>query len=299
MKNNENDAVKATRQKLESIRNNLCMKYGEKGARRILTAVAVAVVALVALLILIFLFPIRSIAVSGEVTMFNEGEIIEAAEISEGDSIFLRSSWDIKRTIRKNLPLADEIKVTKTLSGTVKIKITFDDVKYYTKVDGIYYAIGSELRVLDSNESGAKYSAYGAVYVRLPETRPLEIGEKIVFYDTVEETDTEGETLYEVIDVKYYSYVTDFLSKLEDSGFWEQANGISLTEKYDVTLIYADKYKISFGSISELESKFRVLFGILDEGSTQYADKVEIDLTNPSAAIARPNPELDLEQYID
>lgn len=299
MENNENQAVKATRQKLESIRDNLCMKYGEKGARRIIISAAVATVALVALLILIFLFPIKSIAVSGEVTMFNEGEIIEAAELSEGDSIFLRSSWDIKRTIRKNLPLADDIKVTKTLSGTVKIKITFDDVKYYTKVDGIYYAIDSELRVLDSNESGAKYSAYGAVYVRLPETRPLEIGEKIVFYDTVEETDTEGELLYEVVDVKYYAYVTDFLSKLEDSGFWEQANGILLTEKYDITLIYADKYKIRFGSISELDSKLRVLFGILDEGSTQYADKVEIDLTDPSAAIARPDPTLDLDEFID
>lgn len=299
MKNDENQAVKATRQRLESIRDNLCVKYGEKGARRIMISVAVATVALVALLILIFLFPIRSIAVSGEVTMFNEGEIIEAAELSEGDSIFLRSSWDIKRTIRKNLPLADDIKVTKTLWGTVKIKITFDDVKYYTKVDGIYYAIDSDLRVLDSNESGAKYSAYGAVCVRLPETRPLEIGKKIVFYDTVEETDTEGELLYEVKDVKYYAYVTEYLSKLEDSGFWEQANGILLTEKYDVTLIYADKYKIDFGSISELESKFRVLFGILDEGSTQYADKAEIDLSDPSAAIARPNPTLDLDEFID
>lgn len=299
MKGNESQAAKATRQKLEGIRDNLCIKYGEKGARRIIISVAAAIVGLVALLILIFLFPIRSIAVSGEVTMFNEGEIIEAAEISEGDSLFLRSSWDIKRTIRKNLPLADEIKVTKTLSGTVKIKITFDDVKYYTKVDDIYYAIDSELRVLDSNESGAKYSAYGAVCVRLPEVRPLEIGEKIVFYDTVEETDTEGETLYEVVDVKYYDYVTEFLSKLEGSGFWDQADGVLLEEKYDVTLIYAQKYKIRFGSISEFDSKLRVLFGILDEGSTQYADKVEVDLSDPSAAIARPDPTLDLDEFID
>jgi len=299
VENNENQAVKATRQKLESIRDNLCMKYGEKGARRIMISAAVATVALVALLILFFVLPVRSISVGGEVTMFNEGEIIEAAELSEGDSLFLRSSWDIKRTIRKNLPLADDIKVTKTLSGTVKIKITFDDVKYYTKVDGIYYAIDSSLRVLDSNESRAKYSAYGAVYVKLPEVRPLEIGEKIVFYDTVEETDTEGELLYEVKDVKYYAYVTDFLSKLEKSGFLEQADGALLTEKYDVTLVYADKYKIRFGSIAELDSKLRVLFGILDEGSTQYADKVEIDLTDPSAAIARPDPTLDLDEFID
>ena len=299
MKSNESQAAKATRERLERIRNDLYVKYGEKGARRIITLSAAAIIALVALLILIFLFPVRGIAVSGEVTMFNEGEIIEAAELSEGDSIFLRSSWDIKRTIRKNLPLADEIKVTKTLTGRVKIKITFNDVKYYTKVDGVYYAIDSELRVLDSNESGAKYSAYGAVYVRLPETRPLEIGKKIVFYDTVEETDTEGETLYEVAKVKYYDYVISLLSKLEESGFWEQADAVALDEKYDVTLIYAQKYKIRFGSVTDLDSKFRVLFGILDEGSTQYADKAEIDLTNPSAAIARPDPTLDLSQYID
>ena len=78
MPNNENDASKATREKLEGIRNSLYAKYGEKGARRVVVLSAVGIVALVALLILIFLYPVREISVSGEVTMFNEGEIIEA-----------------------------------------------------------------------------------------------------------------------------------------------------------------------------------------------------------------------------
>lgn len=299
MPNNENDASKATREKLEGIRNSLYAKYGEKGARRVVVSSAVGIVALVALLIVIFLYPVREISVSGEVTMFNEGEIIEAAEIKEGDSIFLRSARDIKRSIRENLPLADSIKVTKTLSGTVKINITFNEVKYYTKIDGKYYAIDKDLRVLASSESGTKYSAYGAVSVRIPEVRPLEIGERIVFYDTVEETDTEGELLYEVVDEKYYAYVSDFLETLEESGFLEQANALLLDEKYDVTLIYANKYKVRFGSIANLDAKLRVLFGILEEGSTQYADKVEIDLSNPSAAIARPDPTIDFDEFID
>ena len=299
MPNNENDAVKATREKLEGIRNSLYAKYGEKGARRVVVLSAVGIVALVALLIVIFLYPVREISVSGEVTMFNEGEIIEAAEIKEGDSIFLRSARDIKRSIRENLPLADSIKVTKTLSGTVKIRVTFNEVKYYTKIDGKYYAIDKDLRVLASSESGTKYSAYGAVSVRIPEVRPLEIGERIFFYDTVDETDTEGELLYEVVDEKYYAYVSDFLETLEESGFLEQANALLLDEKYDVTLIYANKYKVRFGSIANLDAKLRVLFGILEEGSTQYADKVEIDLSNPSAAIARPDPTIDFDEFID
>ena len=85
MPNNENDAVKATREKLEGIRNSLYAKYGEKGARRVVVLSAVGIVALVALLILIFLYPVREISVSGEVTMFNEGEII--ADIQPGDNI--------------------------------------------------------------------------------------------------------------------------------------------------------------------------------------------------------------------
>ena len=299
MKINENDASRATRERLEGIRNSLYVKYGEAGARRVVALTAVGIALLVALLVFIFLFPVRSISVSGEVTMFNEGEIIEAAEIKEGDSIFLRSARDIKKAIRKNLPLADSIKVRKTLSGVLKINITFNEAKYYTKSDGKYYAIDNGLCVLASSDSSAKYSAYGAVYVRLPELRPLEIGEEIVFFDTVEETDTEGEPLYEVVDEKYYNYVSDFLEILEQSGFLEQANAVLLTEKYDVTLIYANKYKIKFGSISNIDAKLRVLFGILEEGSTQYADKVEIDLTNPSAAIARPDPTIDFDEFFD
>lgn len=299
MKNKDKKPEEAVRERLEATRTKLFIKYGEKGARRILIGVPVGIALFVILVITMLLLPIRQIEVSGEVTMFNEGEIIRAAGIEEGDSLYLRTSGKIEKTIRKNLPLTEKVRVTKTLFGKVRINVEFSDVDYYCKIGELYYAIDEELRILDSDESKTKYSAYGAVYVKLPETRDPVLGEKLVFYDTVEETDTEGETLYEVREVRYYDFASEFLTALKNSGFLPDSSAVILDERFNITLIYANKFQIKFGDVSDLDVKFLVLFGILDEGSMQYADKVSVDLTTPSKATARADNNLDFSEFTD
>lgn len=299
MSKNKTDASEALRASLEEKRRAIFLKYGEKGAKRLLIGVPVAAVALLLLLVVTFLIPIRSIEVTGDVTMFNEGEIIGAAEIAEGKSLYLRSSGKIERSIRKNLPLASSVKVTKTPLGRVKIDVMFSRVDFYCRIGKYYYALDEDLYVLDRDESRAKYSAFGAVCVKLPETREPIVGEKIVFYDTVEETDTEGETLYKVRKENYYGYISEFLSVLSESGFLEDAVGIRLEQRFDVRLWYADKYQVVFGDVEDLDYKFRVLFGILEEGSTQYADKVTVDVSAPSRASARSDESIDPKSFVD
>lgn len=299
MKNSENRPEDAIRAKLEGFRAQLFVKYGEKGAKRILIGVPVAILVLLLLIAVFFLIPIRGIEVSGDVTMFNEGEIIDAAEIDEGDSIFLRSSGSIKRRIMKNLPLAEFVKVRKTVTGVVKIDIEFGEVDFYTEIGGKYYALGEDLRVLDVSEARSKYSAYGAALVMIPEVREPVVGERLVFYDTVEETDTEGETLYEVKEEKFYAYVSNFLSALKDSGFSEQTDGVILDEKFAITVIYDMKYKINFGSVNDLSSKFNILFGILNDEAMKSMEKVYVDLSTPSKSTARPDNSLDFSAFED
>lgn len=299
MKNGDRRPEDAVRAGLEGFRARLFVRFGERGAKRILIGVPVAIAAVVLLLAFFFLLPVRVIEVSGDVTMFNEGEIIDAAEIDEGDSLFLRSSGSIKRRIMKNLPLAKSVKVRKTVSGKVKIEIEFGDVDFYTEIGGKFYAVSEDLRVLDVSESRAKYSAYGASRVVIPEVREPVLGEKLVFYDTVEETDTEGETLYEVKEERAYAYVSDFLSALKESGFSEQTDGVMLDVKFAVTIVYDMKYKVCFGDASELGPKFNILFGILNDEAMKSMEKVYIDLSTPSKATARPDNTLDFSEFDD
>ena len=100
-------------------------------------------------------------------------------------------------------------------------------------------------------------------------------------------------------DVKKYDYVKEFLRTLCDSPYYSGSDGVILEHKFDVTLIYSQKFKIRFGDVRGLDVKFRVLDGIMAEGSMEYADKASIDLSDPSAAIARPDPTLDLSDFVD
>lgn len=292
-------AEEKARRSLEGIRAKMLLRFGEAGSRKITAAIIIASVLAVLLIVAVIFIKINSIEVTGDVTMFNESEVISAAGIDIGDGLFWKTSGQIRRDIQKNLPIAQKVTVTKSLFGKVTIDIRLLTVYYYTKIGDKYFALDEDLKVLDSNVSGSKYSSYGAVLVKLPEVREPELGKELVFYDTVEETDTEGETVYQVRDESFYDYTVKFLKELKESGYHTDANGVILTEKFDITLIYAEKFQIKFGNSSDLDVKFRVLYEILAEGSTQYSDKVSIDLSDPSRATARTDLTLDFSKYID
>ena len=303
MKGSETVAKKRPEDKariaLESLRAKMLLRFGEKGSRNIARIfLSLAIIAALAL-ISSFIIKIDTIEITGDVTMFNESEVIEAAEINIGDRIFGKSVFRIKRNLKENMPIAQNVKVRKNPFGKVTINVELLSVDYYTKIGDKYYALDENLRVLDENISPSKYSAYGAVLIKIPETRTPVIGKNLVFYDTVEETDTEGETLYEIREESFYSYVTKFLKMLKDSGYHTDANGVVLTEKFEITLIYAEKFSIRFGNATDLDVKFRVLYEILAEGSMQHADRAAIDLSDTEKPTARPDLTLDFEEFLD
>jgi hypothetical protein len=276
----------------------MLLRFGEKKSRIIVTVAFVALAVAAVLIAAFFLIKIDSIEITGDVTVFNETEVINAADIGIGDRMFSVSAAKIKRNIKANMPIADNIKVRKSLFGKLTINVEMMDVDYYTKIGDTYFALDQELKVLGKAKSAGKFSSFGAVLVKLPETRTPEIGKKLVFYDTVVETDTEKETIYEVREESFYKYTTDFLTALKSSGYHADANGVILTEKFEVTLIYAEKFSIDFGTTNDLDLKFRVLYEILAEGSMQYTDKASIDLSDPSRPTARPDPSLDLSEFV-
>ena len=293
------NASDSTRELLEGIRRRMFVKYGEKGIRRIVIGIPLCLLALSLTVAVMLLFPIREIEVGGDVTMFNEGDVISAAEIEEGDSLLLNSAGRIGRNIRKNIPLTSSVQVKKTLGGKVQITVEFDTVDFYCKVGDYYYALDKNLRVLDRDESRTKYVPFGAVCLKLPDLREPTVGERLTFYDTVEETDTEGELLYEVREEKYYDYIPEFLGALAESGFLEDTVGVDLRRRFDLRLLYAEKYQLVFGSTLDLDYKFRVVFGILEEGSTLYSDSVTVDVSSPSQATARTDNTIDRGEFVD
>ena len=295
----DKNPAERVRESLEGAREKMILRYGEHKARIIIRSCIAALVILLVAVAAILLIKVRTIEIKGDVTMFNESEIAEAAGINVGDRLFSKSAGRIKRNIQENIPLAQKVKVRKSLFGKVTITVAVESVDYYIKDGDLYYALDCELKVLDKSNTASKYSEYGAVLVKLPKIRTPKVGEKIVFYDTVEETDSNGEPLYKVREEAFYDYVKKFLTHLRLGSYHAKANGVILEEKFDVTLIYDEKYKVVFGNASNLEMKFSILGEIISEGSMDYAEKVSIDLSEPSRATARADLTLDFSEFVD
>ena len=287
------------RETLEGARAKILLRIGLKASARIKIILTILAVVTVLVLAAVLFIKVDRIEVTGDITVFNESEVIAASGIDVGDRLFAKPFWEISNNVKTNMPLAESVKVTKSPFGKVTIEIRLGVLDYYTKIGDRYYAIDKDLTVLDSNISGSKYSAYGAVLVKLPAVREPIIGKQLVFYDTIAEEDEDGDLLYEVRDEKFYGYVTKFLSVIREGEYHEAANGVILTEKFDVTLIYGEKYQVRFGSVSDLDVKLRALKEILAGDSLTHFDLVSIDLSEPSRPTARPDLTLDFSEYID
>ena len=64
-------------------------------------------------------------------------------------------------------------------------------------------------------------------------------------------------------------------------------NVLSLKEKFNINAIYGRKYRVYIGNPNQLDTKFKMLDGVIDEGSLEYAEKGIIDITDPSKVSAR------------
>ena len=301
----KNAVAQKLRMRLEAVREKMLRKFGEKGTRIILISGAAVLSLIILLIIGFFLIRINEFEIKGDVSAFNESEIVEAAEIDIGDGLFWKSSYRIKKNLEKNLPVSFDVKVFKSPFGKVIIDFELIDVDYFTKVGDEYYAFNADMKILDSDRSRSKYTALGAVYVELPKTREPKVGEKIVFYDTVEETDEEGDFLYEVRDESVYAYVGECLNSLKKNHFHSGADAIILDEKFEIALIYAGQFRVNLGTPESLDVKFSLLNEILikveedNKNTGKMIGKARIDLSDITKPSLREDYTLDFSEYVE
>lgn len=287
-------AEEKVREKLNKINLKLTDKISSVGLKKIIIIASVSV-ALIALIILGMCFDkIKNIYVEGDLVAYNETRIIEASGIDIGDSIFGKSGFFIKRSIRKNIPMTEKVKIRKNIfTGKVSIEIEFADFDYFIKHGSSYYAVDENLVVMDKRASKSEYFTLGARYIDIPDVCTPEIGKPLIFEDTVPADKNDKD----VVDVEEYDYIYNFLKAAKASKSYGKMNVLLLEEKFNISAVYSQKYRVYFGNFSDVELKIKMLDGVYDDGSFDYVEKGIIDLSDPSKVSARVAE--DKEEIVD
>jgi len=217
----------------------------------------VLIACLVIALILLLLYPLIRFTLSrlviGDVrvegnSIYTADELLAAGGLSIGDRLPILSVNTAEKTLLGNMPYIQSCNISVKLPGTVIFEVE-DEIPFaYTEMFGEYYALSSELKVLERADSNIGFSEL--LYVKLPFAERAVVGEQIQISEN-----EDGE------------YIKTFFSLLSESDLCGRVDIVYFDEKYDIVASVDGKYRVLFGSPFDMKLKMATVSKIIDENS--------------------------------
>ena len=163
-------------------------------------------------------------------------DIVVSSKIKAGNHMFGLDLNQSKTDILKNNSYIKSVKIDRKLFDEINISVVEYKPLFYTSYENEKYVLSIDLHVLGKYE-GDTETVYGLRELVLPKLKTCEIGKKLELDDGVI-------TEYEEI-----------LKTLSESGLGEGISRFSLKSKYDLEVLYNNKYTLVFGSHKDLSKK--------------------------------------------
>ncbi len=232
--------------------------------------------------------------------------LVHYADIESGDLLWGFDSASVAKQMREYMPLLDTIRVRKHLNGDVSIRVTEHENLYYTCHNRNYYVFtADELRVLCVRPTDSEARQGSAVYIGLPESARVRVGETVTFINLPYASDTtagtsgyEAETEEPEVE---NAYVMTFVEAVMKSPFADRVMGMELSDRYDLWLVLEGSVRVSVGDMSELADKLSIAHRALEErglsaGSTDGLP-VSVDVSDPARIVFRSSPDIDIPDW--
>ena len=215
--------------------------------------------------------------------------------------------FSLKRALKESLPLIDTVKVHRRLNGDVTISFTEFTNLHYTQHNENYYIISADTKeVLCVHANPTEAKRVGAIYLGLPETARVRVGETLTFINLPYQVETVAPELvtYELETEKpevEYAYVYAFAEALMSSPLAPRVTGMELGDRFDIWFVLDHSIKVRVGSMDELERKLtfteRSLREQEDKGFDANGLPTLVDVSDPARIIHRTSPDIDMPDW--
>lgn len=223
--------------------------------RGITTAVVIfGVIVLLALFFAVILhmfFRVETIVIDG-VDHYGYERILEVAKVAKGDSIFTFSEKKLADRLKSGLPYVKEVEVELDFPSSVHILLTEEVPSYYFEMDGEFFLITDEMKVLDgyTSEKALLDDIRDVMRVEIPTVSRAISGDKVKF---VSEFDSK--------------HTDDVLSLLNKWERYAKLSEIDLSNRFELRLVYEDRFTLELGSYTDLDEKLRLAESMIDHYS--------------------------------
>jgi len=226
-------------------------------ARRVfILASAILLSGAVFLFIGVFLFSLRTIAVTGS-ERYSYEEIVQASGISLEDNLLMLSESEVSASIKKACPYVKEVILQKEYPDAVTIVIKEEFITFAYDMLGDYYLFNHALTVLDRFESlDDIYQVRTPILVNIPFPKSCIVSQAILFSEDA-------------------TYVYDMIETLSISQIASHVSEIDLSDKYIIKLIIGN-VQVEFGDYLMAEEKLLALYRLLIEPGQKMSGTVDL-----------------------
>lgn len=206
------------------------------------------------------LFSVKTIIVDGSVH-YTYTQIMDASGIEKGDLIFFLSEDDLNDRLSERFAYIRSAKLQKEYPGKIVITLQEEEPEFYFEMQGEYFLLNKELRVLERFRSSAKLTeeAPDARYISIPEVSKAVVCEPLQFAFDSKSRHTD-----------------EALALLTRSRLYEGLTEIDFSNRFEMKLVYEDRLEIYLGSFEDYAYKLDLALGMIHAYSDQATGKFEI-----------------------
>ncbi len=249
------------------------------------------------MLCLVGLFPkVGEVSAEGG-RIYSADVMCHYADVHTGDRLWGFDTHAVEEQMKDYMPLLISARVKKHLNGDVSIRAVEYEKLYYTCHNRNYYIFTTdEFRVLCALPDDTEAKRVGAVYIGLPESARVRVGETISFINLpyTSESQADNWSDYEVetdVPEKENAYVAEFIEALMSSELAPRVRGMDLSDRYALYFILDGRIRVSVGSMEELSVKLSMAHRALAEREAEgvYSDELplSVDVSDPVRLIFR------------
>lgn len=226
-------------------------------------AVLIALTAFV-IVCFVFFFKVKTIEVEGA-KKYNAESIIIKSGIQVGENLYSFRDSEIEEKLMFTYPYIKEVKIKRSWPDKIIICVKEENAKYVTEAYGETLILSESLRVLENPE--ASFENFDLCYLILPDIERALVGSMPVF---TQNTD----------------YIMKVLNAMDKSGLANDISAVDLKNKFAVSFLIGNTYKVGLGDTGELSLKLNMTDKILKSGNIPTGQKAELNVSNPAECTA-------------
>ena len=242
---------------------------------KLITALTVLVMSLLLIISLVVfvrgMLKVSRFDVTGD-SPYEREEIVNASGIKPGDRLYGIDVDTVEKNIRARCPYVQSVTVKSKFPNRVKIDVTSQTASWYIEIEGDYYALDSDLKVLEETRDNKKFIDGGIARLTLPHIKSAVVGSVLVFGNNDSEV----------------RFANEFMRMAKLTTFKSRLTLVDIENRFDIYIQVDGKVNVYMGSTENASVKMKAVETALKDPRLENCISAEIDASDPSAISVRP-----------